>query len=346
MQNPIITATPEGVWTRVAQNVLGGTIWPTSTTPKFYLHTFRLTGGTAPTLRTEGAMIKGESQPVPATEAIDIYVWCVGGAGSVKVDTPYLAPCGDDVVVDQDTIIGSGTLVDPFEVANPYPGAPFIADSLTGSGTEADPYAVADPSEGGKKLQRVDTEAWEYPRQCLFGNITSFAAAVAPENTVVTFEDDMPQEGDIFNIAGTTEYNGEYEALNVDTVAKTCEIVAAFVATETGTFSFFAPYFSPDQSQKPLVEGEYITRYYYGALEDSDVIGPVVDALCGVHFVVENSTDPLAVVYEPCRGRFFAGGESVSIAEIDGAVTVEITLVGSTLAITEAWTDVIVATGP
>jgi hypothetical protein len=246
-----------------------------------------------------------------------------GGYSAAQLRAQFIAAI-NAIVADGVTITGSGTEADPWAVAVPYPG---------------------DPSEGGKKLQRVDTEAWEYPRPCLFGNITAFADAGDEIHVVVTFEDDMPQEGDIFNIVGSTDYNGEYTALNVDTVAKTCEIVATFTDTSIGSFSFFAPYFSPDQTQRTLEAGQYITRYYYSDLADGDIIGPVVDALCGVRFVMENSSDPLEVVYEPLRGRYFAGGESVAIAEIDGNVTVEITVVTSALAITEAWTDVIVSTG-
>lgn len=88
MANPVITACPVNVWTKVATNVTSGQIHIKDTRPGVYLHTYRTSGEAAPTLQTEGVAIPGPSIPIQATAGIDIYIWPTGVAGSVRVDAP------------------------------------------------------------------------------------------------------------------------------------------------------------------------------------------------------------------------------------------------------------------
>lgn len=91
MANPVITAVPANAWTKVATNVLAGQIHRISNAPNVYLQTYRLTGGGAPTLKSEGviAFQRGDiTEQISASAAIDVYMWADGGggAGSVRVD--------------------------------------------------------------------------------------------------------------------------------------------------------------------------------------------------------------------------------------------------------------------
>lgn len=85
MSDPVITACPEGVWTLVAANKTVGFIHIKVISPSAYYQTYRDTGGGAPTLVSEGIPFKGSLQ-ISASAPIDVYVWCKGAEGSVRVD--------------------------------------------------------------------------------------------------------------------------------------------------------------------------------------------------------------------------------------------------------------------
>lgn len=85
MADPVITACSEGAWTIVATNQTTGVIHILSLSPDKYLQTYRDTGGGAPTLINEGVPFK-ELLQISAAAAIDVYIWCIGGDGSVRVD--------------------------------------------------------------------------------------------------------------------------------------------------------------------------------------------------------------------------------------------------------------------
>jgi hypothetical protein len=51
-----------------------------------YLHTYRTTGLAAPTLQTEGVPITTISADISFSAGADVYIWCIGAAGSVRVD--------------------------------------------------------------------------------------------------------------------------------------------------------------------------------------------------------------------------------------------------------------------
>lgn len=86
MANPITVAVPEGAWKKVAANVVAGFVHQLLSTPNVYLQTYRLTGVAAPTLVTEGIPFSGKTEEISSSVGIDVYVWCKGGDGSVRVD--------------------------------------------------------------------------------------------------------------------------------------------------------------------------------------------------------------------------------------------------------------------
>lgn len=85
MANPLLVACPAGQWTKVATDVTRGQLHTMITTP-MYLHTYRTTGLAAPTLQTEGVPITTISADISFSAGVDVYIWCIGAAGSVRVD--------------------------------------------------------------------------------------------------------------------------------------------------------------------------------------------------------------------------------------------------------------------
>lgn len=85
MADPEIIACPEGAWTEVATAVTNGNVWIKDFLAQ-YSHTYRLTGGAAPTNFNEGVLLSSPGGCIRATEAIDVYIWCQKRAGSVRVD--------------------------------------------------------------------------------------------------------------------------------------------------------------------------------------------------------------------------------------------------------------------
>jgi hypothetical protein len=190
------------------------------------------------------------------------------------------------------------------------------------------------------KLLRVDVPGlWEKPRNCSDGAITAFADAGDDEHVVVTSNGHPLQNGDLVVIAGTTDYDGEYEVSSV--AVNTFEIVATWGVTREGTWRFVVEYYSPEEHYKALT-GLYASRYYFGAVENADVIGQPADELLGVYFRLVDSTATPVILTSPCTGRYVkSADEIVSIDEIDGDVTVNITVTTSTLAISNGWIDVL-----
>ena len=91
MADPAIKACAEGAWTKVATSVASGQVHTLITVGSggeslVYLQTYRTTGGAAPTLLTEGAPLSELCTPIQSSFDIDIYIWCMGAAGSVRVD--------------------------------------------------------------------------------------------------------------------------------------------------------------------------------------------------------------------------------------------------------------------
>ncbi len=88
MPAPAFVACPEGQWTQVATGTTSGQLKKGISTPT-YLEFWVLTGnpGPAPT-PSYGVLAFNESlsMPISAVEPIDVFIWCEGGPGSVRVD--------------------------------------------------------------------------------------------------------------------------------------------------------------------------------------------------------------------------------------------------------------------
>ena len=88
MADPVFVNIPAGEWTKIATNVVTGQVHKVLSIP-VYMQTYRLTGGGAPTLLTDGVLAFANgavTDQVSASAAIDVYLWCVGSAGRVRVD--------------------------------------------------------------------------------------------------------------------------------------------------------------------------------------------------------------------------------------------------------------------
>lgn len=87
MADPVFVNCPKDIWTKIATNVISGTIHAIYSKPK-YLQTYRSTGGAAPTLITDGVRVfKGDIEAeISAGAGIDVYIWCQNADGRVRVD--------------------------------------------------------------------------------------------------------------------------------------------------------------------------------------------------------------------------------------------------------------------
>lgn len=85
MANPAIVPCSAGVWTIVALGVTTGVVHIKDKNPNAYYQTYRDTTDPAPTDLTDAVPFDTPLQ-ISAATAIDVYVWCQGEAGSVRVD--------------------------------------------------------------------------------------------------------------------------------------------------------------------------------------------------------------------------------------------------------------------
>lgn len=85
MADPAVTACPVGVWTLVATNKTTGVIHIIKTDPDAYFQTYRATGNPAPTDLTE-AIPFDDQLIISNSTGIDVYIWCKGKGGNVRVD--------------------------------------------------------------------------------------------------------------------------------------------------------------------------------------------------------------------------------------------------------------------
>lgn len=85
MADPVAVPCPVNVYTKVAENVTGGTIMVVDTEPSRYSWTYVMTGNAAPAnndLTNAGVM--DNQQAFGFAAAVDIYVRPIGAAGSVS----------------------------------------------------------------------------------------------------------------------------------------------------------------------------------------------------------------------------------------------------------------------
>ena len=87
MSNPIFIDCPEGAWTKIATAVITGFVHRKNHIPK-YLQTYKQTGEAAPTLLSDGVglFLEFNTEEITDSNPIDVYIWCTGAAGRVRVD--------------------------------------------------------------------------------------------------------------------------------------------------------------------------------------------------------------------------------------------------------------------
>lgn len=88
MADPVVVACPANQWTKVASSVTTGQIHVMSKDPNIYLQTYRDAGEVAPTDKSDAvpAFVAGCPATISSLAGIDIYIFPVGAAGSVRVD--------------------------------------------------------------------------------------------------------------------------------------------------------------------------------------------------------------------------------------------------------------------
>jgi hypothetical protein len=86
MSNPATIVTTVNAWTKVATDVKKGWIW-IHDSGNTYAHTYRLTGGAAPTQPSEGVRLPNPGAEIKSDIGIDVYIYTTGsGDGKVRVD--------------------------------------------------------------------------------------------------------------------------------------------------------------------------------------------------------------------------------------------------------------------
>jgi hypothetical protein len=81
--DPTTISLTADTWTKVATDVTHGQVWVVTQNTK-YVHTYRLTGGAAPTDLTDAVVLSIMAE-IGASVGIDVYVRAIGVAGSVRV---------------------------------------------------------------------------------------------------------------------------------------------------------------------------------------------------------------------------------------------------------------------
>lgn len=90
MTNPTLTTITKGSWVKVATNVTCISAWimkPRAT----YGWTYRDTAGAAPTLMTESAKLPYPGRSFSSGTAFDLYIWCEGADGALRLDEDFQA---------------------------------------------------------------------------------------------------------------------------------------------------------------------------------------------------------------------------------------------------------------
>jgi hypothetical protein len=85
MADPTLVSITKGSWVKVADAVASITVWITKQTA-IYSWTYRDAGGVAPTLATEKIKLSWPGMSFDPTGAVDLYIWCDGEDGSVRLD--------------------------------------------------------------------------------------------------------------------------------------------------------------------------------------------------------------------------------------------------------------------
>ena len=87
MADPVITATPKDVWTKVATNKTTGFVHIHKKSAS-YLQTYRLTGGAVPAAGdpAEGVEMLEPGAEIKSSAGIDVYIMALSVDGVVRVD--------------------------------------------------------------------------------------------------------------------------------------------------------------------------------------------------------------------------------------------------------------------
>ena len=83
--NPVSIPCAANAWQLVAENVLTGTIYRTSTRPGAYIQTILIAGDPLPINNNEAAAIftKSDESSISSDSAIDVYIKAIGKDGKV-----------------------------------------------------------------------------------------------------------------------------------------------------------------------------------------------------------------------------------------------------------------------
>ncbi len=89
MSNPVFVDCLANQWTKITTAVVTGQIWRIGRKPQ-YLHTYRETGDSAPTERSDGVLAFPlediDSEDISSSSPIDIYLYAIEFDGRVRVD--------------------------------------------------------------------------------------------------------------------------------------------------------------------------------------------------------------------------------------------------------------------
>ena len=89
MSNPVFVDCPADTWTKVSTAVRSGQVWRSKRKPQ-YLHTYRETGDSAPTERSEGMPVFPLDDidviDIEDSNLIDVYLYAIEFDGRVRVD--------------------------------------------------------------------------------------------------------------------------------------------------------------------------------------------------------------------------------------------------------------------
>jgi len=85
MANPELIDCLVDTWTKVASNVTMGNVWKKNSLAEYY-QTYRTAGADAPTNREDGVVFNDLMIPISAQAGIDVYIYCHGQDGKVRVD--------------------------------------------------------------------------------------------------------------------------------------------------------------------------------------------------------------------------------------------------------------------
>lgn len=85
--DPILIIVTKDTWQKVATDVTTGQIHIVNTGPDSYSQTYRVTGNSPPTLFDEAVRMHwGTAQNISSSSGIDVYVYCKGKDGKIRLD--------------------------------------------------------------------------------------------------------------------------------------------------------------------------------------------------------------------------------------------------------------------